>query len=51
MGKNSEYIHIKKAVELFVYSTVVTARDMVFVVAHEVAGAYLEHGDILQCVT
>lgn len=47
--KNSGYVHIKKTIEVFVCSTVVTARDMVFV--HNVAGTYPEHGEILQCVT
>lgn len=49
MGKNSGYIHIKKTIEVFVCGAVVTARGMVFV--HDVAGAYPEHGEILQCVT
>jgi len=49
MEKSSEYIHIKKTVEVFVCSTVVRARDMVYVAVHDLAGAYPEHGEVLQC--
>lgn len=47
--KSSEYAHIKKTVEVFICSTVVRARDVVYVVVHDLAGAYPEHGEVLQC--
>ena len=49
MEKNSEYVHIKKTFEVFICSTVVRARDVVYVVVHDLAGAYPEHGEVLQC--
>lgn len=49
MEKSSEYGHIKKTIEVFICSTVVRAGDVVCVVVHDLAGAYPEHREVLQC--
>lgn len=49
MEKSSEYVHIKKTIEVSICSTVVRTRDVVYVVVYDLAGAYLQHGEVLQC--